>query len=98
MRDVLGFGDPMNKNHFYFNKTHTSEPNYRDGDPDVFVAVKQSIDDMYRLSSPGKVNLLGSSYVILRCPEIEENFHKFRASEIHFMSLAKFNMTSFGFN
>lgn len=53
---------------------------------------------MYSLGSPGKVNLVGSPYVIVKCPEIEALYDKQRAAEKYGTGLVKIPMTSFGYN
>lgn len=51
-----------------------------------------------QLTAPGVINLLGESYAILRCKEIEDNVYLSLAYSKHFLGLAKLKLGNFGVN
>jgi len=55
-------------------------------------------EDYNIVIAPGIYNLIGERYIILRCPEIEQNKYRYLAYTKHFMGLAKFNLDTIGYN
>jgi len=55
-------------------------------------------EDYNIVTAPGIYNLMGERYIILRCPEIEQNKYRYLAYTKHFMGLAKFNLDTIGYN
>jgi hypothetical protein len=51
---------------------------YRDNKR-LFAPIFSPIDSMYRVIAPGVIYLLGTRYIILRCPEIESHLYASRA-------------------
>jgi hypothetical protein len=51
---------------------------YRNNDS-LFGAVYDSVNQMWSVTAPGVIYLLGTRYCILRCPEIESHMHGSRA-------------------
>lgn len=49
-------------------------------------------DEYHTIISPGTYNLVGERYIILRCPEIEENSFRSLAYTKYFLGLAMFRM------
>jgi hypothetical protein len=49
-------------------------------------------DEYHTLISPGTYNLIGERYIILRCPEIEENAFRSLAYSSQFLGLAMFRL------
>lgn len=58
-----------------------------------------SVKEQYHvITAPGIYNLLGEPYIVLRCPEIEQNSFRYLAYTKHFLGLAKFKLGSVGYN
>lgn len=55
-------------------------------------------EDYHAVTAPGIYNLLNEQYVILRCPEIEQNSFRYLAYTKYFLGLAKFNLSTVGYN
>jgi hypothetical protein len=49
-------------------------------------------DEYHTIIAPGTYNLIGERYIILRCPEIEENSFRSLAYSNHFLGLAMFRL------
>jgi hypothetical protein len=57
-----------------------------------------SISKHYIITSPGIVYFMGQKYIILRCPEIEEHLYRSLSYSKYNLGLAKFRVSSFGYN
>jgi hypothetical protein len=57
-----------------------------------------SQDEYHYLTAPGIYSLIGERYVVLRCPEIEENSYRSLAYTDHFLGLAKFQLGVVGYS
>jgi hypothetical protein len=55
-------------------------------------------DEYHTVVAPGLYNLITIPYVILRCSEIEEHSYRYLAYTKHFLGIAKFNISSVGYN
>ena len=55
-------------------------------------------DEYHTVVAPGLYNLIAIPYVILRCSEIEEHSYRYLAYTKHFLGIAKFNISSVGYN
>lgn len=55
-------------------------------------------DDFHRIISPGIFSLVGPRYVVLRCPEIEENAFRSLAYTRHNLGLAKIRLGVVGYS
>lgn len=54
--------------------------------------------DMFIITSPGIVYLIGNKYILLRCPEIEEHLFGSLSYTKYSLGLAKFRVDNIGFN
>jgi hypothetical protein len=55
-------------------------------------------DEYHTLVAPGMYSLIGERFVVLRCPEIEENSFRSLAYGRHFLGLAKFQLGVVGYS
>lgn len=55
-------------------------------------------DTFHVLTAPGLYSLIGERYIVLRCPEIEENSFRSLAYGKHFLGLAKFQLGIVGYS
>jgi hypothetical protein len=55
-------------------------------------------DDYNMLTAPGIYTLVGPRYIVLRCPEIEENSFRSLAYSKHFLGLAKIRLGVVGYS
>lgn len=55
-------------------------------------------DEYHVLSAPGLYSLVGPRYIVLRCPEIEENSFRSLAYGKHHLGLAKFRLGVVGYS
>lgn len=55
-------------------------------------------DTFHVLTAPGLYSLIGERYIVLRCPEIEENSFRSLAYGRHFLGLAKFQLGIVGYS
>jgi hypothetical protein len=63
------------------------------------VSMRVILQDAYHyLTAPGIYNLVGERYVVLRCPEIEENSFRSLAYSKHTLGLAKFRLGVVGYS
>lgn len=56
------------------------------------------IDNKYRIIAPGIVYLIGSEYIILKCPEIEEHLYGSLSYTKNTVGLAKIRVSNWGLN
>jgi hypothetical protein len=67
---------------------------------DIYYAMSAQITvckPYHKVTAPGIYNLIGDRYIVLRCPEIEENSYRSLAYTKHNMGLAKFRMGITGY-
>lgn len=57
-----------------------------------------SISKNYIITSPGIVYFMGYKYIILKCPEIEEHLYRSLSYSRYSLGLAKFRISSYGYN
>lgn len=63
------------------------------------LSLKIIMQDRYHvLTSPGIYSLVGEPYVVLRCPEVEENSYRSLAFTKHCLGLAKFRLGVVGYS
>jgi len=55
-------------------------------------------EDYNVITAPGIYNLVGEKYIVLRCPEIEQNSFRYLAYTKFFMGLAMFRLDTIGYN
>ena len=54
--------------------------------------------DMYKITPPGVIYLIGNKYILLRCPEIEEHIFGSLSYTKYSLGLAKFRIDNIGIN
>lgn len=67
----------------------------------IFYSLSMNIiakDPYHVLSAPGIYSLVGPRYIVLRCPEIEENSFRSLAYSKHHLGLAKFRLGVVGYS
>jgi hypothetical protein len=64
----------------------------------MYHSVFNSTSQQYIITSPGIIYFMGHKYVILRCPEIEEHLYRSLSYSKYNLGLAKFRISSFGYN
>lgn len=57
-----------------------------------------SVTKQYTIISPGIMYFMGYKYIILRCPEIEEHLYRSLSYSKYNLGMAKFRISSFGYN
>jgi len=57
-----------------------------------------SISKQHIIVSPGIIYFMGHKYIVLRCPEIEEHLYRSLSYSKYNLGLAKFRISSFGYN
>lgn len=101
-------------NYIYYNDVPTLQSNglakmrsslqaswqeIRDDDIHFELSIKVVMQDSYHvLTAPGIYSLVGEPYVVLRCPEIEENAFRSLAYSRHCLGLAKFRLGVVGYS
>ncbi len=68
---------------------------------DIYYQISMNIiakDEYHVLSAPGLYSLVGPRYIVLRCPEIEENSFRSLAYSKHHLGLAKFRLGVVGYS
>lgn len=101
-------GDDLN---VYYNDDLNTETTFRtstngttwtsiDAD-DIYYQLSMNIiakDEYHLLTAPGLYSLVGPRYIVLRCPEIEENSFRSLAYGKHHLGLAKFRLGVVGYS
>jgi hypothetical protein len=79
------------------NVNNSGWQNVTIGDAIASASIKVVTSDEYHtLTAPGTYNLVGERYIILRCPEIEENSYRSLAYSKYFLGLAMFRLGLLG--
>ena len=95
----------------YYNDTLTTSTTfklYRNNewisydDPNITLYYQLSVrldvcDDYHKIVSPGIYSLIGERYILLRCPEIEENSFRSLSYTKQSLGIAKFNLGVVGY-
>jgi hypothetical protein len=103
MFEILGFDlyiDPS-ENLKDVDKRRYTYISYYEGKPQfsrMYHSTFNSASKYYVITSPGIVYFMGQKYIILRCPEIEEHLYRSLSYSKYNLGLAKFRVSSFGYN
>ena len=79
-----------NYSYLNINKINTYEKFYH--------SIKIIDSNKYRIIAPGIVYLIGSEYIILKCPEIEEHLYGSLSYTKNTIGLAKIRVSNWGLN
>lgn len=101
--EILGFDlyiDENEANKSNNERKYTYIDNYKGKDhfQKMYHSVFNSTSQQYIITSPGIIYFMGHKYVILRCPEIEEHLYRSLSYSKYNLGLAKFRISSFGYN
>jgi len=64
----------------------------------IKIIPSKGIFDMYKITPPGVIYLIGNKYILLRCPEIEEHIFGSLSYTKYSLGLAKFRIDNIGIN
>lgn len=64
----------------------------------MYHSVYNPSSKQYVVVSPGIIYFMGHKYIVLRCPEIEEHLYRSLSYSKYNLGLAKFRISSFGYN
>jgi hypothetical protein len=101
--EILGFdlyinaeegNKPNNDRKYTYIDNYQGKENFQR----MYHSVFNSTSQQYIVTSPGIIYFMGHKYVILRCPEIEEHLYRSLSYSKYNLGLAKFRISSFGYN
>lgn len=64
----------------------------------IKIIPSRGVYDMYKVTPPGVIYLIGNKYILLRCPEIEEHIFGSLSYTKYSLGLAKFRIDNIGIN
>ena len=64
----------------------------------IKIIPSKGVYDMYKVTPPGVIYLIGNKYILLRCPEIEEHIFGSLSYTKYSLGLAKFRIDNIGIN
>jgi len=64
----------------------------------IKIIPSKGVFDMYKITPPGVIYLIGNKYILLRCPEIEEHIFGSLSYTKYSLGLAKFRIDNIGIN
>ena len=64
----------------------------------IKIIPSKGVYDMYKITPPGVIYLIGNKYILLRCPEIEEHIFGSLSYTKYSLGLAKFRIDNIGIN
>lgn len=101
--EILGFDlyiDSSENSKDISKRKYTYIPSYKDKDHfmKMYHSVFNTISKQYVITSPGIIYFMGHKYIVLRCPEIEEHLYRSLSYSKYNLGLAKFRISSFGYN
>lgn len=85
---------PIDKRRYMYMEYYKDKPEFER----MYHSTFNSATQQYMLLAPGIMYLMGHKYIILRCPEIEEHLYRSLSYSKYNLGLAKFRISSFGYN
>ena len=85
---------PIDKRRYMYMEYYKDKPEF----VRMYHSTFNSATQQYMLLAPGIMYLMGHKYIILRCPEIEEHLYRSLSYSKYNLGLAKFRISSFGYN
>tara|TARA_B110000003_G_scaffold254426_1_gene270404 strand:- start:8986 stop:11613 length:2628 start_codon:yes stop_codon:yes gene_type:complete len=98
LNKTLGFYSKVSDNLEFINNYSYLNINKINAYEKFYHSIKIIDSNKYRIIAPGIVYLIGSEYIILKCPEIEEHLYGSLSYTKNTIGLAKIRVTNWGLN